>query len=351
MKGIHMFQAAFPLRRTTRISFGLALAVSALSSAHAVDTPLASGTASLSHIRYELANTDGTSASSAALSFGMSADAPMSGWVGAFGQTGANDVASVQNWTGVLPASVISVNSSDGYTSAQAGPDSLSTSFSVDKSVLDKTAVGPDGSGLSRFEVFSQTSTGLGVPSLGYSVDDATGKVSATPDGLSWPYYDFTLAAHTTLTVHATGSASLTVQPEQGGWDFRNPGGDASTLPNIGSGVQVALMLQNPGFQMKPAYDSLEAFYADMDQAYTLSMDTVAANWVADDASAMLPQLRDLTVSVTNNSDQAAHGSFVLTGMSQFAVVKPDSAVPEPGTWLLMALGLIGLLAANRRQR
>lgn len=61
------------------------------------------------------------------------------------------------------------------------------------------------------------------------------------------------------------------------------------------------------------------------------------------------------SVSVTNTSDQ---GLWLLTsigsgvsGLQRFYPAPPTAAVPEPGTWALMGLGLVGIAAASARRR
>lgn len=317
----------------------------ALPAAHANTAMLASGSASLTGIRYELIDLRPDDGQAPWIRFGNANGEPISGLIDATGLSHDPDAARQADWQGLLPTGSQSVSSADGYTGAQASATSLSTSFKVDGAVLEQLV--PMGDGSARVEVFSQARAGTGIPSLSYVVDETTGIVSAVDGDTGWQPFDFTLSPHTAIVVHAQGSASLTLNPQAGAWDILDSGGNTAHEPLIGSGVQIALMLIRPDVTMKPVYESTDAFYADMDRAYQLSFDGVSANWTPDDMASMTPSSRDLMIMLNNDAGLQAHGTLLMTGMSQFAVTR---AVPEPGTWALMGLGL-GALVVCQRQR
>lgn len=323
--------------------------ISSLAPTTASAALLASGAASLTDVHYELINLAPQSTPAPWISFNTSAANPLTGRLDATGQSDVPDAAVQSSWSGFLPSQAMAVTSTDGYTSAQATPTGLATSFAVDGGALSKATPMEDGSGRSRFEVFSQASTGRGIPSLPYVWDQSTDHVSAITPDTSWQPFDFTLSAHTEIVVHGHASAALSIQPEQGAWDVRNIGGDVQDEPLIGSGVQMALMLANPDFVMQPVYSSRQAFYADMNKSYSIVYDGVSADWTFDDPTSMGPQDRDLVLTLRNDSDKTAQGTLLLTGMSQFAAIQTGSTVPEPGTWALMGLGLLMLVGLRKQ--
>jgi hypothetical protein len=332
-----------PLHRACLLAIGL----SAMGAAHAA--PLASGSATLSDIRYELIDLRPDDGVTPWIRFGGPDATPLTGRLDAAGQTDLSDVGRQASWEGLLPTQAVSVSSSDGLSHANATANSLGTSFQVGSDILQRVPTVDDGSGRGRLEVFSQVSTGNGIASLAYGVDDETGQVSAVDGQTGWQPYDFTLSPHTAIVVRANASASLTLDAAAGAWDIRNPGGPSDEEPMIGSGVQIALMLVKPDFQMQQSYGSTDAFYADMDQAFELTFDGLSADWTADAIATMTPSSRDLMLSLDNVSDKATQGSLTMTGMSQFAVWRPAPAVPEPGTWALMGLGFAALSWRARR--
>lgn len=317
-----------------------AAALLTMAAAPSQAAPLGTGTSTLSGIRYELIDLRPDDGQTPWIRFAQ----PLTGRLDATGQSHL-DMSRQASWEGLLPGSATSITSSDGYSSASAGPGTLSTSFQVDTALLDATSADNR-----RVEVFSQATTGNGIPSLSYSVDEETGKVTAVDGQTGWQPFDFTLSPHTAIVVHAQASAQVTLDAGAAPWDVRRPGGPVEEEPMIASGVQAALMLTRSDFQMKAEYASLDDFYADMDQAYALTFDGVSADWTPDDLATMTPASRDLLLSLDNASDLEAQGSLTFTGMSQFAVWRP-TAVPEPATWTLMALGLVAAAARARALR
>ena len=331
--------ASLPSRLTNAALACLAAIASAATATAVRADTLASGQASLSNIRIELIDLTPDDGQTPWIRFGSATD-PVGGLVDATGFVYDAGAARQASWQGgILPIEAVNATSADGYAGAQATSNSLGTSFSVDSAALGRAVALDDGSGKSRLEVFSQVRTGNGIASLAYEVDEATGAVTAVDGQTGWQPFDFTLSANTAIVIHAQASASLTLNPALGLLE--------SDAPMIGSGVQAALMLINPGFTMQQAYASLDDFYADMDQAYQLTFDGVSADWTGD-AATLTPASRDLLLTLNNASGLETHGSLLMTGMSQFAVTK-TAAVPEPATWALMGLGFIGLTVARKR--
>lgn len=58
---------------------------------------------------------------------------------------------------------------------------------------------------------------------------------------------------------------------------------------------------------------------------------------------------RSFTMTLTNNTTKAVSGSLDLQVLS--GLVLMSTQVPEPGTWALMGLGLLGVAVASRRAR
>lgn len=336
-----MTTSAFPRPRQLLLALTSALACT---TAWADGLPLATGTASLTNIRYELIDLRPEDDQHPWIQFAQAGGEPISGLIDATGLSHGQDLARQADWQGLLPTEGLSVTSADGYTQAGASANSLSTSFTVDPGVLNRAVLMDDGS--SRVEVFSQARAGTGIPSLSYEVDDDSGMVTAVDGDTSWQPFDFTLSPHTAIVVHAQASASLTLNTALGAWDILDTGGNPAYEPLIGSGVQLALMLINPDFAMQPVYASTDAFYADMDQAYQLTFDGVSANWTPDDLASMTPTSRDLLIMLNNETNLEAHGTLLMTGMSQFAATR---AVPEPGSWAMMGLGLLALSIRSRQ--
>ena len=64
-----------------------------------------------------------------------------------------------------------------------------------------------------------------------------------------------------------------------------------------------------------------------------------------DDPATTTPASRRLRVTLTNNTDEALDGMAILTVA---AAAQATQAVPEPATYLLMGLGLVGIFWRRR---
>lgn len=76
----------------------------------------------------------------------------------------------------------------------------------------------------------------------------------------------------------------------------------------------------------------------------------IAMNWVAGDFVGLDPAVSLGALYLSDATTGVPTGTFEATGLAMLAEAPPVTPVPEPESYLMMALGLAGIFAAKRRK-
>jgi hypothetical protein len=151
----------------------------------------------------------------------------------------------------------------------------------------------------------------------------------------------FWLSAHSTATLTSTFSGSVQLDNQDGAFDLNQP---ASA-----SGLGTSILLMIPDSYL--IYNLDPGFFQVASAELSLNLQ---AQTPGQGPQQSFQEAQLLSVSINNPLDV---GQWVLVGSSLQAygnftpTTTPAPSIPEPGTWALMGLGLVGIAGASARRR
>lgn len=375
-----MTHQTFAALRARQVALGCALACAGVSSALAADGTLAQANSSVSNFQIQLIDLD--------VNDGIAPGIVFTDWVNgtpgiwAYGQmifSGGNLASSNQasidltgNTSNLLPSGTQQVSSTDGLATVSASPTSFSASMTLQQSDLSRLVPADP-------EVYG------GRQSLIVSGDSYIGQFARTPDYARTPgdafvlerpamdpsssgQYSFVLTPNTRMVVTADLSASASLDSSQlpQGWQAAaaNSSSDFDYVTNSGFMGQAQIVLAqaaaSPG--MLDSYPDFASYYAAQTAAYQWSeFSVVAEDNILHNATHALAQTGSARLVLDNRAGEEMMGALSIAVSSGGQLMGPlnepasplpgdvTPAIPEPSTYALMGLGLMGLALAKRR--
>lgn len=312
------FQTSILARACMPVAMALLASLPALASA-AGDTVIQSTSAQITGLSYRLIDLDPNDGIDPSLTFDMTA--------GGINAVTYNNRLGIQDgqyddayFVGLTPDASKTV-SFNGAT-ASAGPSGYSTSVqtTVDQHINLAPSAGYGGATTFNADIFTY------------------------PDGVN--YTNMTLSANTLLVI--TGTASVTqqsnLQPLLDELNLLNPGQEAWASVAIDAGARVELNLERR--VTDPSYTQT------LTDISNFVLNTYDAGPGDDIYSPVTLQFANVGGASTDLSFTVSVGvtNAIMSGLDN-VIIDPPPSIPEPGTYMLMGLGLVGIGCARRRAR
>lgn len=316
---------------------------------------LATGSVSLSNIAFKLESLAPQPGASTWIQFGQSLGDTVyeqQGWAYTSGQvlreaeTGNPVTPYWQDayFNAPLPSQAINLASTDGTGTVSVGPNGLSSTIRVGADALSKATTW-DGAGNKVFEVQNRAASGATLYDHPMSINYETGAITLQP----WSpmqSVQFTLSAHTRLVLEGDAAAQASLAAGMMvPWDEPN----SAYNPSVSAFAQLGIGRGTLSRPLADSYASWFDYVADMQDAYAWTWDGVGVHNTMDPAT-LDPVSRHLSVALVNDSDTEMTGLFYMSVSTSASLLQPLDvpAIPEPSTYMLMGLGLVGLVLRRR---
>lgn len=206
------------------------------------------------------------------------------------------------------------------------------------------------------------TTTETGTAGGGESSFRATGALS-TPEYGSVSA-EFQLSPNTLLVLQGTASASVSLDLAALRAMVAAQGADVSTIASASGSARAGIMLAGPsnyadGYDSSPDGLSNESYWIDMgsgNQSASIYADVYGYPESADPTPRSIS--KNFTFTFVNPQAQATRTGYLLvdlaSSLQQFhgtlaQTTTIETAIPEPATYALMGLGLVGIALVRRR--
>ncbi|RZI86632.1 MAG: PEP-CTERM sorting domain-containing protein [Rubrivivax sp.] len=324
---------------------------------------LFTGTAAMTGFAYHLVDLAPDDGVTPWIQFGQGLSAPAMGYLSPLGhadywtEEGPTYPADGStSYTGFLPSTPVIAQSLDGLASAQANASAVSVSTHTTLNSFSQVSAGSAGDPLAHLDVSSTAATRTPLSAFDYEVDPDSGstRVSATAFEAGQGA-NFTMSARTRLVIDGVLDARIAFNRGALSADLQAALADGSASIEGVAGAGVLLSLANreadlDGTVWPSVEDAVAAVMAITHQSSeSLFLDTADGDTGAE-AKAFSLALENSEASDAQGFLGFALGTNVGLHVPKALVPSASAPLPEPGTWALTGLGMLGLGAIARRR-